>query len=66
MKRVWEQSSAPGGSSTTSSITLEQAVAWAARGGKDTADQYLIAANAGDSLIITTATPGDGPVPAGQ
>jgi subtilase family serine protease/methionine-rich copper-binding protein CopC/type 1 glutamine amidotransferase len=45
---------------------FEQAVAWAARGGKDTADQYLIAANSGNNLTITTTTPGDGPYEPGN
>jgi len=35
---------------------LEQAVAWAA--GTDRQDQYLVRANAGDVLTITTSTPG--------
>ena len=39
---------------------LEQAVAWAGHGGIDKADEYLVEVNAGDSLVITTATPGDG------
>ncbi|NLX56992.1 MAG: S8 family serine peptidase [Planctomycetaceae bacterium] len=39
---------------------FEQAVAWAARGGLDAADQYWIEANPGDNLVITTTTPGDG------
>lgn len=40
---------------------LEQAVAWAAFGGVDSADQYAFEASAGDTVVITTATPGDGP-----
>lgn len=39
---------------------LEQAVAWAARGGADRADNYLVQVQNGDTLTITTATPGDG------
>ncbi|MDO8208319.1 MAG: pre-peptidase C-terminal domain-containing protein, partial [Gallionella sp.] len=39
---------------------LEQAVAWAAFGGADKADNYLVAASEGDSLVISTTTPGDG------
>jgi len=39
---------------------LEQAVAWAGKGGADSVDNYLIQVNAGDELIITTSTPGDG------
>ncbi len=39
---------------------LEQAVAWAGRGGADPADIYLIHVNEGDYLTITTFTPGDG------
>jgi len=38
---------------------LEQAVVWAADT-KDKADNYLIQANAGDTLTISTTTPGDG------
>ena len=45
---------------------FEQAVAWAARGGEDSADQYLIEAQPNDSLIVTTATPGDGPYEPGN
>lgn len=39
---------------------LEQAVAWAARGGVDVGDHYVIQVNAGDGLVVTTSTPGDG------
>ena len=39
---------------------LEQAVAWAADA-KDAADAYTFAAAAGDALLVTTTTPGDGP-----
>lgn len=39
---------------------LEQAVAWAAFGGADTEDNYLVSATQGDVLHITTTTPGDG------
>jgi len=39
---------------------LEQAVAWAAHGGNDVQDQYLVHVNAGDNLSIATATPGGG------
>jgi hypothetical protein len=38
---------------------LEQALGWAAA--VDRQDQYLVRVNAGDTLTITTTTPGDGP-----
>ena len=37
---------------------IEQAVLWA---GGDRSDDYLVSARAGDTLTITTGTPGDGP-----
>ncbi|MFN0053205.1 MAG: CARDB domain-containing protein [Planctomycetales bacterium] len=37
---------------------LEQAVAWGASGDRE--DHYLVQANAGDHLVISTTTPGDG------
>ncbi|MBI2875792.1 MAG: right-handed parallel beta-helix repeat-containing protein, partial [Candidatus Tectomicrobia bacterium] len=37
---------------------LEQAVAWAGNMGR--ADQYLVQANEGNTLVLTTTTPGDG------
>ena len=39
---------------------LEQAVAWVASGGFDTADNYVLAVKAGDNLVISTTTPGGG------
>ena len=39
---------------------LEKAAVWASRGGTDAEDNYLIATNVGDSLVIATTTPGDG------
>jgi hypothetical protein len=39
---------------------MEQAVAWAAHGGLDARDNYQVAVNAGDSLVIRTTTPADG------
>lgn len=39
---------------------FEQAVAWAAQGGVDNADQYRINVRGGDQLNLFTATPGDG------
>ncbi|MBU1666575.1 MAG: pre-peptidase C-terminal domain-containing protein, partial [Gammaproteobacteria bacterium] len=41
---------------------LEQAVAWAAFGGVDREDNYLVAVNAGDALSISTTTPGGLPL----
>ncbi len=40
---------------------LEQSVNWAAGGGTDRADYFSVLANPGDILILSTATPGDGP-----
>jgi subtilase family serine protease/methionine-rich copper-binding protein CopC len=37
---------------------FEQAVAWAARGGVDNADQYSVVLNANDDVTIRTVTPG--------
>ncbi len=37
---------------------LEQAVAWAAFSSRDARDDYLLAVNEGDHLLITTTTPG--------
>ena len=61
LSAVYSQAdSYPGLRSGPSDQLFEQAVAWAARGGMDKADEYQISVNAGDVLTITTATPGDG------
>jgi subtilase family serine protease len=39
---------------------FEQAVAWAARGGLDSADEYRILVSAGDVVRLETSTPGGG------
>lgn len=41
-------------------LLFEQAVAWAAVGGIDRADNFLFEADAGDVLVLSTATPGGG------
>ena len=54
---IYSQSSSSLRTGTADQL-LEQAVAWA--GALDRADQYLVRANGGDNLLVTTTTPGDG------